>query len=230
MTWWSAPWGPGLLSELLRKGEFMEGKRDGFLFYRSYYEAVKELNKRDKTAAIMAICEYALNGIEPELSGAAASVWILVKPVIDANNRRYRNGKKGGRPITKAEPSDNQTETKAEPNKRQETRDKKTRDIRQDNTPGGGPSLSEVEDFCLGIGGDSAVAAAFYSQYAKTGWRANGQPIENWRGLLTSFVRNGGGQGGKGGQAPQPSAQNERVRKNLEQMRRILEEDEADEE
>lgn len=204
----------------------MGEKRDGFLFYRSYYEAVEKLNKRDKTAAIMAICEYALNGTEPALTGAAASVWILVKPIIDANNRRYKNGKKGGRPITKAEPSDNQDETKAEPNKTTRKQGIKKQGMKQqDNTPGGGPSLSEVEGFCLEIGGSSAAAAAFYARYAGAGWQANGKPVENWRGLLTNFVRHGGGQSSKGGQTPTLPAPDDRFQKNLAWMQQILEAD-----
>lgn len=208
-------------------------KRDGFLFYRSYFEAVQNLNKRDQADAILGICNYALNGIEPQLKGSAASVWILVKPIIDANHKRYRNGKKGGRPKTEAKPNDNQTETKAEANKQQEIKDKRTRDKGQDNTPGGAPSLSEVEAFCLSLGSTPAAAAAFFDQYDRAGWMSDGKPIENWRGLLTNFVRGGGGRCGKGGYAAASSAPTgghsvtANAKRNAEWMRRILAEDEA---
>ena len=35
--------------------------RDGFLFYRSYYEAIQKLAKKDRLSAYEAIFEYALN-------------------------------------------------------------------------------------------------------------------------------------------------------------------------
>ena len=43
-----------------------------------------------------AIVEYALNGKEPKgLSDIAKGVFILIKPVMDANNARSEGGKKG---------------------------------------------------------------------------------------------------------------------------------------
>ena len=91
-------------------------KREGFVFYRSFYEAINCLKKPvEKWAAMEAIILYALDGIESESSGVADMALAFVKPQIDANNRRYENGKMGGRK-PKSEPNDNQTETKQEPN------------------------------------------------------------------------------------------------------------------
>ena len=60
--------------------------------------------------------EYSLNGNLPtELSTIANSIFILIKPQIDKNNKRYENGKNGGRPVIpsdKQEPNKNQTITK----------------------------------------------------------------------------------------------------------------------
>lgn len=98
--------------------------------------------------------------------------------------------------------------------------------------PGTAPSLSEIEKFCLEQGGTSAAAAAFYAQYSRAGWVSNGMPIENWRGLLTNFLRGGGGKGGQGvtAEGSRPQAPNggirvpKNARKNAEWMRRMLEE------
>lgn len=90
-------------------------KREGFVFYRSFYEAINCLKKPvEKWAAMEAIILYALDGIESESSGVADMALAFVKPQIDANNRRYENGKRGGRK-PKSEPNYNQTETKHEP-------------------------------------------------------------------------------------------------------------------
>ena len=87
--------------------------RDGFVFYRSFFESFEDLSKKDKLTLFDALCNYALNDIEPELSGTTAAIFKLLKPQVDANNRRYENGKKGGRP------KGNQTETKTKPNRNQ---------------------------------------------------------------------------------------------------------------
>jgi len=103
--------------------------RDGFVFYRSFFESFEDLSKKDKLTLFDALCNYALNDIEPELSGTTAAIFKLLKPQVDANNRRYENGKKGGRPKgnqteTKTKPNDNQTITKTEPKEKEKDKDK----------------------------------------------------------------------------------------------------------
>lgn len=92
-------------------------QRDSFIFYRSFFEAVSELKPKEQTEVILAICEYALNGTERQLSGVQKAVFILIKPNLDANQKKYENGKKGGRPAGSqnqpgraGKPMDNQIE------------------------------------------------------------------------------------------------------------------------
>lgn len=91
-------------------------KREGFVFYRSFYDAICQLKRPgERWAAVDAIIRYALDGESENLAGPAGMALAFAKPQIDANNKRYENGKKGGRK-TKDEPNDNQDETKQEPN------------------------------------------------------------------------------------------------------------------
>lgn len=92
-------------------------KRDGMVFYRSWAESIKELPAGDQLSALWAVIDYGLDGIEPA-DGIARAIWLMTKPLIDNNNRRYENGKKGGRP-PKAEPAEKQTATKTEPKQNQ---------------------------------------------------------------------------------------------------------------
>lgn len=71
-------------------------QRKQFTFYRSYYEAVKRLPKGAQTAVLLAICDYALNGTEPQLRGAAESAFILIRPTLDAGRKKAEAGKRGG--------------------------------------------------------------------------------------------------------------------------------------
>lgn len=76
-------------------------ERESFLFYKSFYEALKGLSNEIKLEVLTAIIEYGLYGRQPEnLKPFASSIFTLVQPNIDANNTRYENGKKGGRKPT----------------------------------------------------------------------------------------------------------------------------------
>ena len=97
--------------------------RDSVVFYRSFYEAVKNLPPEEFKESMQAILDYSFDGKPPGTQGSIAhTVFTLVKPQIDANIQRYENGKKGGkkpnpnRDGTKPEPKRNQTVTKTEPN------------------------------------------------------------------------------------------------------------------
>ena len=94
-------------------------KRDSFLVYRSFIEAANTLPKSRRWDALEAIADYAMDGIEPDMNklGVAGSVFLVAKPLVEKNNQRYENGKKGGRP--KKDGEKNQSETKPKPNHNQ---------------------------------------------------------------------------------------------------------------
>ena len=76
----------------------MENEKESFVFYKSFYDALQDLKDKDRLKVYDAICEMALNGNERNLTGISKTVFTLIKPQVIANNRRYENGRKGGRP------------------------------------------------------------------------------------------------------------------------------------
>lgn len=70
-------------------------KRDSFVFYRSFYEAIKNFDDETRLALYDAVLNFAIEGEEIELDGIAKSIFTLIKPQLIANNRRYVNGCKG---------------------------------------------------------------------------------------------------------------------------------------
>ena len=90
--------------------------KESFVFYKSFYEAIKKLGKKDQLTLYSYICRYSFGEKVEELEGVPAAIFDLIKPQIDANIRRYENGLKGGRPKSRTKPSNNQTETKPERN------------------------------------------------------------------------------------------------------------------
>ena len=104
--------------------------RDGFIFYESFRSAMKELPAATQVLLYNALADYALYDIVPEFGddGIARGFFALMRPQIDANNRRRDAGMRGGRPAKSAdddgcvdqgetdkEPNANQSETIAKP-------------------------------------------------------------------------------------------------------------------
>lgn len=69
--------------------------RESFIFYRSFYNAISALPDDQQLCLYRAVTERALNGIDPDLSGAVKGMYELIKPQIEANERKYLNGCKG---------------------------------------------------------------------------------------------------------------------------------------
>ena len=85
-------------------------KRDQFTFYRSYYEALKHLPKRDRADVLMAVIGYALDEEIPKLSGVPLSVFTLIRPTLDSGRNKAKNR------LNKQKTSQEQTGTKQEQN------------------------------------------------------------------------------------------------------------------
>lgn len=108
--------------------------KESFIFYRSFYEAIKDLDCDTKVEIYDAICEYSLNQKETEIEGMGKAILTLIKPQIDANLKRYKNGCFGGRPKTKTKPNENQKETKTEPNDNDNVNDNVNVNVLNNNT------------------------------------------------------------------------------------------------
>ena len=105
--------------------------RDTFIFYRSFYESINELQPEEQLLVYTSIFEYCLNFKEPKLTGVCKTIFILIKPILDANNQRYINGSK---PKTKGKDKQEESETEAK-QKQDESKPEgnKDKDVDKDN-------------------------------------------------------------------------------------------------
>ena len=168
--------------------------RDSIVFYRSFYEAIKEIPLEEQGVVYNAIYGYALDGIEPELTGVAKAIFLLVKPQIDANNAKYENGKKGGKPKTnrsetKPEPKSNQSETKPEPNVNENVNvnenDKKENIKRKTFSK---PTVEEVKVYCSERK-NNVDAEMFCDFYESKGWKVGKEPMKDWKACVRTWEK-----------------------------------------
>lgn len=185
--------------------------RDSMVFYRSFYEAVRELPDKEFAESVKAILDYGLDGVECETPGIAKALFTMARPQIDVNNKRYENGRKGGKPKT------NQTVTKDEPNRNQDkpsmnqskpndeiaepnvnvnvnvndnvnvnANDKEIGDKRAKRfTP---PTLVQVKEYCAekGYGID---CERFIDFYESKGWMIGKNKMKDWKAAVRTWTR-----------------------------------------
>ena len=99
-------------------------ERESFVFYRSFYEGIKELPRDIQGEVLTAIIEYGLNGVTTEnQKPITKAMFTLIKPQLDANNQRFENGKNGGAPKgnqnARKQPKNNQETTEKQPKNNQ---------------------------------------------------------------------------------------------------------------
>lgn len=171
--------------------------RDGIVFYRSFYDAIKELPDAELAKCFKAIMEYGLDGKEPETSGIEKTIYCLVKPQIDANNKRYQNGTKGGRPKTEPEPGDNQTVTKEKPNDNQtvtKPEPKEKEKVKEKDKESkravrfAPPTPEDVRGYCQEQG-YSVDAERFIDFYTAKDWMIGKNKMKDWKAAVRNWAR-----------------------------------------
>ena len=176
-------------------------KKDTFVFYRSFYDAIKSVPKKHQVAIYQAVFEYAFDHKEATLSGVPGALWSLIKPQLDASEKRYANAKKGGE-YGKMGGRPRKTDAEKKPLKgyENETLNDNSNvivnvNVNANPNPSGSdeaasqagthtPSFKEVADE-VAEKGFKVSSIKFYEYYEKNGWRTNeGEPIRDWRKML----------------------------------------------
>lgn len=170
--------------------------RDSTVFYRSFYEAVKDLPPEDFKKSVCAIMDYALDGIPPDTTGIEKTMYIMAKPQIDVNNRRYENSKHGGR-----KPNANQSKTKTEPSVNQDNTKGKPNVNVNDNVNANGkkestekkhfvpPTRQDVAEYCRENGYHKVDVERFINYYTSNGWMAGKSKMKDWKAAVRNWER-----------------------------------------
>lgn len=102
--------------------------RQWFIFYYSFYEAISELPDENKLELYEAISQYSFTFTEPtNLSWISKAMRKLIKPQLDANNKRYFNWKK--QKWSKTEANEKQMKSKHETKEKEKDKEKDKENI-----------------------------------------------------------------------------------------------------
>jgi len=171
--------------------------RDSFIFYRSFFEAIQDLEERNQLEIFKAIAEYSLNDSDPKLTGISKTIFRLIEPQLLANKKRFINGQKGaehgskgGRPKKEKTPNKPLENPKLTPNKNNNVNvnlNKECKSKYKSKKQFRAPTLQEVKDYCKER--NSCVdAKKFFDYYVAGDWEdAKGNQVKNWKQKLLTW-------------------------------------------
>lgn len=179
--------------------------RDTFIFYRSFKESMSDLSDKDKLIMYEAISDYSLDLKEPKLTGFPKALFSLIRPILDTNIQRWKNGRKGGAPIgnlnAKKQPKNNQKTTEKQPNKDKDVNKDKEYNIKnvniEDKSSNNGadkstrfvpPTLTEVQDY-IQKNSYSVDASTFIDFYTSKGWMVGSNKMKDWKAAVRTWQR-----------------------------------------
>jgi len=158
--------------------------RDSMIIYRSFFEAIKELPKEQQADVWNAVYELGLNGNEITLEGISKTIFTLIKPQIEANLKKYINGKKPKR--SKEEAKNKQTRSKTEGNVNDNVND----NVNNNNVPSFDVFLSYAVEKVPNINKED-LELKYYS-WLENNWSITSQnkkrKIVNWKSTLLNTL------------------------------------------
>lgn len=184
--------------------------RKQFTFYASFHEAARALQSLEERAALYeAICDYALYGTDPKLSGTAAAMFGLIRPNLDSSRRKAENrlGKK--QTDNKQKTNQHQIEKKREDESKEEKESKSESKKENeyyvlggaggDDTPPADkppktrafvpPSVEEVKAYCLERG-NNIDPQYFVDYYDSNGWMVGKTKMKDWKATVRRWEAN----------------------------------------
>ena len=166
--------------------------RPYFTFFRSYFEAVLELEDRnDQLETLMAICSYSLTKEEPEISSnVAKAIFKAIRPTIDKNIKQYESGITPKKKRNVSEPQANDKRMISEP----QTNKDKDKDKEKDNKNNIGrftpPPLADVQSYFKEKGiNDPKEPEKFIDFYTSKGWMVGKNKMKDWKAAVRNWIK-----------------------------------------
>ena len=178
-------------------------KRLQFTFYRSYYDAIKVLPKKEQTAVLLALCAYALDKEEPNLTGTAGAIFTLIRPTLDSGWKKAIGGSRGT-----PQKDNEKIEERYGKDTAKEKEGEKEGEIEIENEcytpkpPKGAkrfspPSFDDVKSYCQERK-NGVDPQAFVDWYTSNGWKVGKNPMKDWKAAVRTWERKEANHGRNG--------------------------------
>jgi len=189
--------------------------KESFVFYRSFIDAIRTLPEGDQLILFNAIADFALDQKEPEIEGTIKGFWMLIRPNIEANNKRYENGKKGaehgikgGRPKKQETPKKPQKNPSETPKRKKITPDVDVDvdvdvnvDVNEERKKArfSPPTIEEVKNYFIQNGFSHELAEKAFNYYSVANWKdGKGNQVKNWKQkMIATWFKNENKQASK---------------------------------
>ena len=172
--------------------------RDSVVFYRSFYDAIKNIPKDNQLEVYNAIMDYSMYGVDPDITGIALALFLAFKPQIDANNERYVNGTKGGRPKKEKpmvfkygenkKPMVSENLETEKPNEKENVKEKENIKENIKRKIFQAPTVEDVRKYCVERG-NKVDPQSFIDFYESKGWMIGKNHMKDWKAAVRTWER-----------------------------------------
>ena len=182
-----------------------ELKRLQFTFYRSYYDAIKVLPKKEQTAVLLALCAYALDKEEPNLTGTSGAIFTLIRPTLDSGWKKAIGGTRGTpqKDNEKIEERYGKDTAKEKEGEKEKEKEKEIENECYTPKPPSGakrfspPSFDDVKSYCQERK-NGVDPQAFVDWYTSNGWKVGKNPMKDWKAAVRTWERKEANHGRNG--------------------------------
>lgn len=162
--------------------------RDSVLFYRSFYDALKNIPPDERLKVYDAIMEYGMYDRDPDLDGVSLAIFLLAKPQIDANNKRYENGCKAKKKRTVSETEANTKQDSSECEAKEKEKEKEKVKVKDNNKIFKPPTVDDVRAYCTERG-NGVDPQSFVDFYESKGWMIGKNKMKDWKAAVRTWER-----------------------------------------
>lgn len=162
--------------------------RESVLFYRSFYDALKNIPPDERLKVYDAIMEYGMYDRDPDLDGVALAIFLLAKPQIDANNKRYENGCKAKKKRTLSEAEASVKQESSEEEAKEKEKEKEKVKVKDNNKIFKPPTVDDVRAYCTERG-NSVDPQSFVDFYESKGWMIGKNKMKDWKAAVRTWER-----------------------------------------